>query len=246
MPTLRQLEYLVAVADARHFRRAAEVVNASQSTISLQIKVLEDRLGTQLIERNQSKVVMTPVGKRAVALARVVLRDVRDICELAEADDKELKGVVRLGLPHTKAPYFLPRVLPDLRTAYPELKLRIFEDLPHSLTVGLRDGVHDITIVPLPVAGKDLHCMPLYREPLYVAVAADHPLARQDSIHRTALAGQSVLTLGHGHQLHEVVHALCEEFGAKVLLDFEGTSLHTLHEMVAMGVGIAFFPGLYV
>lgn len=246
MPTLRQLEYLVAVAETLHFRRAAEKVHGTQSTLSLQIKALEDRLGVQLVERSRTRVVMTPIGNEVVAIARKVLRDVKDIRDLAAVDRKDFTGVVRLGLPHTKAPYFLPRVVPDLRRAYPDLKLRIYEDLPLALTAGLRDGVHDIIIVPMPVVAEDLHSVPLYREPLYVAVAADHPLARQDRIHRSALKGQSVLALGPGHQLHELVLALCEEFGAKVLTDYEGTSLNTLREMVAMGVGITFFPGLYV
>lgn len=246
MPTLRQLEYLVAVAETLHFRRAAEKVHATQSTLSLQLKALEDRLDVQLIERSRTRVVMTPIGKEVAAIARRVLRDVKDIRELAAIDGKDLTGVVRLGLPHTKAPYFLPRVVPDLHRAYPELKLRIYEDLPQALISGLRDGVHDVIIVPLPVVAEDFHCVQLYREPLYVAVAADHPLARHDRIHRSALKGLSVLALGPGHQLHEVVLALCEEFGAKVLLDYEGTSLNTLREMVAMGLGITFFPGLYV
>lgn len=246
MPTLRQLEYLVAVAETLHFHRAAGKVHGTQSTLSLQLKALEDRLGVQLIERSRTRVLMTPIGNEVVEIARRVLRDVRDIRELAAVERKDFTGVIRLGLPHTKAPYFLPRIVPDLHSAYPDLKLRIYEDLPQALTVGLRDGMHDIIVVPLPVIAEDLHSVPLYREPLYVAVAADHPLARHNRIHRSALRGQPVLALGPGHQLHEVVVALCKEFGAKVLLDYEGTSLNTLREMVAMGVGISFFPGLYV
>lgn len=246
MPTFRQLEYLVAVAETRHFRRAAGKVHTTQSTLSTQLKALENRLGVQLVERTRTRVVMTSIGNEVVAMARRALREVMDIRDLASAQRQEFTGVIRLGLPPTKASYFLPRVIPDLRRSYPKLKLYVREDLPRSLVDDLKEGVHDIIIVPLPVKGRELESIPIYREPLYVAVSADHPLARMDRIQRSALKGQSVLALGPGHQLHELVIALCQELSAKVLLDYEGTSLDTLREMVGMGLGITFLPGLYV
>jgi LysR family hydrogen peroxide-inducible transcriptional activator len=246
MPTLRQLEYLVAIAKTRHFRRAAEKVATTQPTLSEQIKTLEDRLSAQLIERTRARVILTPLGAQVAEIAKRMLRDAQDIRDLTAAGGRELGGVVRLGLPSTIGPYLLPRVVPELHQKYPELKLYIREELPHALPAGLEEGAHDIIITPLPVRGAELQSIAIFREPLYLTVAADHKLARKSRIERADLAGQQVLALGRGHQLHDVVTALCEEFGAKVRLDYEGTSLDTLREMVATGLGITFLPGLYV
>jgi LysR family hydrogen peroxide-inducible transcriptional activator len=246
MPSLRQFEYLVAVAETRHFRRAAEKANTTQPTLSEQIKALEERLGAQLVERSRSRVVLTPLGAQIVEVAKRMLLDAQEIRNLAASGGRELGGVIRLGLPSTIGPYLLPRVIPELRHKYPELKLYVREELPQSLPRALEEGIHDIIITPLPVRGADLHSVAIFREPLYLAVAADHKLARKDRIKRSDLEGQQVLALGQGHQLHDVVLALCEEFGAKVRLDYEGTSLDTLREMVATGLGITFLPGLYV
>ncbi len=246
MPTLRQLEYLVAISETRHFRRAAEKVATTQPTLSEQIKALEDRLSAQLIERTRARVILTPLGAQVSEIAKRMLRDAQDIRDLAAAGGRELGGVIRLGLPSTIGPYLLPRVVPELHQKYPELKLYIREELPHALPAGLEEGAHDIIITPLPVRGAELQSIAIFREPLYLTVAADHKLARKSRIERADLAGQQVLALGRGHQLHDVVTALCEEFGAKVRLDYEGTSLDTLREMVATGLGVTFLPGLYV
>jgi LysR family transcriptional regulator, hydrogen peroxide-inducible genes activator len=246
MPTLRQLEYLVAISNTRHFRRAAEKVGTTQPTLSEQIKVLEERLSAQLIERSRSRVVLTPIGTQITEIAKRMLRDAQEIRDLAAAGCGELGGVIRLGLPSTIGPYLLPRVVPELHRTYPELKLYVREELPHALPAGLEEGAHDIIITPLPVRGAEFHAIAIFREPLYLTVAADHKLARKARVERTDLAGQQVLALGQGHQLHDVVVALCEEFGAKVRLDYEGTSLDTLREMVVTGLGVTFLPGLYV
>lgn len=246
MPSLRQLEYLVAVAETRHFRRAAEKTNTTQPTLSEQLKALEDRLSAQLVERTRSRVILTPLGNQVVEIAKRILRDAQEIRELAKVGGRELGGVISLGLPSSIGPYLLPRVVPELHLRYPELRLYLREALPQLLPVALQEGSHDIIITPLPVRGADLHSIPIFREPLYLAVAADHKLARKERVRRTDLAGEQVLALGPGHQLHEVVLALCEEFGAKVRLDYEGTSLDTLREMVVTGLGITFLPGLYV
>lgn len=246
MPNLRQLEYLVAVADTRHFRRAAERANTTQPTLSEQLKALEERLGAQLVERTRSRVVMTPLGAQVTEIARRMLADANEIRVLAASGGRELSGIVRLGLPSTIGPYLLPRVIPELHREYPGLKLYVREELPHDLPRALDEGTHDVVITLLPVRGGDLVSEPLFREPLFLAVAADHPLAKKGSAQRSDLEGQDVLALGPGHQLHDVVLSLCEEFGARLRFDYEGTSLDTLREMVAMGLGITFLPGLYV
>lgn len=246
MPSLRQLEYLVALADVLHFRRAAERCNTTQPTLSEQIKTLEDRLGAQLVERSRSGVLLTPIGARVAEIARRMLRDSNEIRTIAASGDAALKGVLRVGLPSTIGPYLLPFVVPSLHRAYPELKLYVREELPQTLPRTLEDGGYDIVITPLPVRGEELHTVELFREPLFLTVGADHPLASKDRIERTDLAGQEILTLGPGHQLHDSILALCEEFGARVRLDYEGTSLDMLREMVITGLGITFMPALYV
>lgn len=246
MPNIRQLEYLVAIADTLNFRRAAERTNTTQPTLSEQLKALEERLGAQLVERGRSRVLLTPIGEQVVVIARRILRDSNEIRQLAASGGKELAGVLRLGLPPTIGPYLLPLVLPGLHKAFPELKLYIREELPQALPRALEEGSLDLVITPLPVQDADLVSQSLFREPLYLVVGADHPLASRSSVQRSELSGQDVLALGRGHQLHEVVHALCEEFGARLRYDFEGTSLDTLREMVVMGLGMTFLPGLYV
>ena len=246
MPSIRQLEYLVAIADTLNFRRAAERTNTTQPTLSEQLKTLEDRLGAQLVERGRSRVMMTPVGEQVVAIARRILRDANEIRQLTASGGKELAGVLRLGLPQTVGPYLLPLVLPKLHRTFPDLKLYIREELPEILPRSLEEGSLDILITLLPVNDAEFVTQSLFREPMYLVVGADHPLASRQVVTRQDLVGQDVLALGRGHQLHEVVVALCEEFGAKLRYDFEGTSLDTLREMVVMGMGITFLPGLYV
>lgn len=246
MPSIRQLEYLVAIADTLNFRRAAERTSTTQPTLSEQLKALEERLGAQLVERGRSRVLLTPVGEQVVDIARRILRDANEIRQLAASGGKELSGVLRLGLPPTIGPYLLPMVLPRLHKSFPELKLYIREELPDALPRALEDGSLDIVITSLPVPEADFVSHPLFREPLHLVVAADHPMAGRSAIQRSELSGQDVLALGRNHQLHEVIVALCEECGARLRYDFEGTSLDTLREMVMMGLGVTFLPGLYV
>ncbi len=246
MPNIRQLEYLVAIADVLNFRRAAERTNTTQPTLSGQLKALEERLGVQLVERGHSRVMLTPIGAQVVAVARRVLRDADEIRSLAASGGRELSGLLRLGLPPTIGPYLLPHILPGLRKNYPGLKLYIREELPQALPRALEDGSLDVVVTLLPVPGAEFNSAQIFREPLRLVVAADHPLADRAQIQQADIEGQDVLTLGPGHQLHHVVLALCEEFGARLRHEFEGTSLDTLREMVAMGLGITFLPGLYV
>jgi LysR family transcriptional regulator, hydrogen peroxide-inducible genes activator len=246
MPNLRQLEYLVAVADTRNFRRAAERCETTQPTLSEQLKALENRLGVTLIERTRTRVVPTPLGAQIVDIARRMLADAREIEALASSGGSELTGVLRLGLPPTIGPYLLPTVIPELHRAFPALKLYVREELPSELPSALAEGRHDLVLTLLPVKGSQLVSVPLFREPLLLSVAGDHPLAEHKTVRRTHLVGQDILTLGKGHQLHDAVNAFCDGLDARLRLDYEGTSLDTLREMVAMGLGVTFLPGLYV
>jgi len=246
VPNIRQLEYLVAIADTLNFRRAAERTHSTQPTLSEQLKSLEERLGAQLVERGRTRVILTPIGGQVVEIARRVLRDCNEIRQLTASGGKELLGVLRLGLPPTIGPYLLPTVLPGLRRSFPDLKLYIREEVPEILPRSLEEGTLDVVITLLPVPETEFVSRSLFREPLYLVVASDHPLASRTVVQRADLADKDVLALGHGHQLHDVVVSLCEEFGARLRYEFEGTSLDTLREMVLMGLGVTFLPGLYV
>lgn len=246
MPSLRQLEYLVAVSETRHFRRAAERSNTTQPTLSEQIKALERRLGVQLIERSTSRVVVTPIGLQIIDIAKRMLRDAQEIRVLSTSGGKELAGLLRLALPPTIGPYLMKHAAPRLHKKYPDLKLYVREDIPQLLPRALEDGIHDVIIAPLPIKGSEIESVPLFREPLYLTVAADHPLALRKAVKLADISGEDMLTLGPGHQLHEAVAKLCEEAGARLRYDFEGTSLDMLREMVIMRLGITFMPGLYV
>lgn len=246
MPNLRQLEYLVAVAETRHFRRAAERSNTTQPTLSEQIKALESRLGVQLLERSTARVVVTPIGHQVIEIARRMLRDAHEIRTLSASGGKELAGLLRLALPPTIGPYLMKHAAPQLHKKYPNLKLYVREEIPQLLPRALEEGVHDLIIAPLPIRGSEIDSVALFREPLFLTVAADHPLAQRKSVTLADINGEDMLALGPGHQLHEAVARLCEEAGARLRYDFEGTSLDMLREMVIMRFGITFMPGLYV
>lgn len=245
MPNIRQLEILVALADTLHFRKAAERTNTTQPNVSEQLRALERRLGAQLFERSRARVLITPIGEQVVSVARRILKDLKEMQVLASSGGRDLEGLLRLGVPPTIGPYLLPHVMPELHNAYPALKLYVREDIPKSLPIALEAGSIDVALTILPIGQGDLESVILFREPLLLAVACDHPWAERESVTATELRGSDLLALGPGHQLHDVALTIAAEFGANVRREFEGTSLDTLREMVIMGLGITFLPGLY-
>ena len=246
MPTLQQYRYLVAVADTLHFRRAAETVHVTQPTLSTQLRELEERLGVQLVERSRSGVTLTPIGQEIVARARGLLRDAADIATLARTGADPLAGTIRVGVVGSLGSYFLPLVIPALHAAHPKLKFYVREGTATDLLTRLRDGALDLLFFPTPLEDRTLHVAPLFHEPLLVVLPSDHPLAAQAVVDRSALRGETVMTLEAGHRLHDTVAALCAETGAILSLDYEGTSLDTLRQMVATGLGLSVLPALYV
>lgn len=246
MPSIQQLRYLVALADTLSFSRAAAMANVTQPTLSMQFKDLERRLGAQLVERNRSRVVMTPMGEEISKRARVILSEVEDIHALARAQGSGLGGTIRVGVVHTLGAYLLPLVVPEFRARFPGLRFYIREELPDVLMNHLHDGRHDILICPVPVLRRDFLSIPLFAEPFLVVLPQDHRLAGQSRINRADLRGETILTMERGHRLSEQVSQLCEDVGASLSYDYEGTSLDTLRQMVAMGMGIALLPALYV
>jgi LysR family hydrogen peroxide-inducible transcriptional activator len=246
MPSIQQLRYLVALADSRHFRRAAEACHVTQPTLSAQLKELETRLGAPLVERGRGGVILTATGAAITERARQVLRDIDEIRAIAAADRGFLQSTIRIGVVQTLGPYLLPLVIPDLHASHPKLGLYVREGLPATLLQSLEAGALDLLLFPLPVRRGDLDSRPLFREPIHVVVPQDHRLAGQDSLEAEDLRGETVLALEPGHRLYEQVRGLCERYGAALSHDYAGTSLDTLRQMVAMGMGISLLPALYV
>lgn len=246
MPSLRQFEYLVALSQELHFRRAAEKMNVTQPTLSVQLQQLEKELGVSLIERGHSGVMLTPLGREVAARAVDVLRGVQDIQDLAHISQNGFEGTIRLGVPPTLGPYLLPHIIPQLHSEYPSMNLYVREEKPASLAAQLLSGTHDLAIVPMPITRSDLVIQKLFEEPLRLVCAPDHHLASLNVVSKNDLKSERVLAMESGHHLHDQVNRLCDVFGATLLRDYEGTSLDTLRLMVGMGVGIAFLPALYI
>lgn len=246
MPSLQQLRYLVAVADHLHFRRAAETCNVTQPTLSAQIKELELRLGASLVERSRSKVVMTPTGKDIAERGRRILREVAEIHTIAKSRQSVLSSVIRIGVVQTVGSYFLPLVIPELHRTYPKLGLYVREGLPDVLLRSLEDGALDLLFFPLPVNRVDLDSLSLFREPIQVVMPADHRLAKEPEIDPVMLRGETILSLEPGHRLYELVRRISDDYGVELSHDYEGTSLDTLRQIVATGMGLSLMPALYV
>ena len=242
---LRDLRYLVALAEHRHFGRAAEASFVSQPTLSTQIRKLEEELGVALFERAPRKVMLTPVGREIVERARKVLADVDQLAEIARRSQDPEAGTVRLGLFPTLGPYLLPHALPGLRERFPRLELLLVEDKTDALLERLRDGRLDAAVLALPLADEQLHAEPLFDEPFVLATPAGHPLADRGPLSIDDLDDQRLLLLEEGHCLREQALDVCRLAGAGER-DFRATSLETLRQMVAAGVGSTLLPVLAV
>lgn len=246
MSTLRQYAYLVALADYRHFRRAADAVHVAQPTLSQQLRALEAKLGVKLVERNESPVQLTPIGREVVARARKVLLEVKDIEDMARRASSGMGGTIRFGVTPTLGPYLMPAIVAALHREYPDMRLYVREGIPDEMVRELARGELDMVLSPLPVAGSDLHVEPLFREPLHVVCPPEHPLARAPLVRRQDLAGIAFLSLDRRHHAYRQSLEICEEFGAVLLEDYQGTSLDALHQMCGTGLGFAIMPELYL
>src|SRR6185436_16694679 len=243
---LRDLRYLVALADLRHFGRAAEACHVSQPTLSTQLKKLEDELGVQLIERAPRKVMLTPVGSDIVVRARRVLADIEQMRETARRTADPEAGSVRLGLFPTLAPYLLPHVVPRISARFPRLELLLVEEKTEALLGQLRDGRLDAAILALPLHEDWLQIEKLFEEPFLLAVPRGHALGKHANLKLAELSTQHLLLLEDGHCLRDQALAVCAMAGAGEKDGFRATSLETLRQMVAAGVGITLLPLLAV
>lgn len=242
--SLRDLEYAVAVAEERHFGRAAERCHVSQPALSAQIRKLEEGLGVVLFERTSRRVLPTERGLAIVRQARQVLREAQQLLLIArEGGEAPLAGPFALGAIQTLGPYFFPLVLRPLRAQHPKLTLQLSEGRTAELVAGLREGRIDAALLSPPFDETGLAVAPLFREPLLAAMPANHPLSRVPAIRADSLAGPDLLLLDGGHCLRDQTIAAC---GAGSGTGRHATSLETLRSMVAAGGGYALLPLLSV
>lgn len=241
---LRDLKYLVAVADTRHFGRAAESCFVSQPTLSTQIRKLEEFLGVTLIERNNRQVLLTPIGEKVVEQARQVLANSDQLVKLAREARDPFGGEFRLGIIPTVAPYLLPEILPAIRDAYPDLQIQLVEAQTAVISESLRRGQLDALIMALPVEDDNMKTCPLYLEPFYLAVAPTNPLCKLNSVRSQDLDGMEILLLEDGHCLRDQALEVCKQREAVENTNFSATSIETLRHMVAANIGITLMPEL--
>jgi LysR family hydrogen peroxide-inducible transcriptional activator len=243
---LKDLRYLVAVADSRHFGRAAERSFVSQPTLSAQLKKLEDYLGVQLIERAPKRVSLTAAGEEIVARARRILEASDEIVELAKGHSDPLSGRLKLALLPTIGPYLLPNVAARLRKHLPRLELMLYEYQTDTMLEKLHSGEIDVGILALPASMDGLDSYELYKEPFAVAMPAGHRLTSRQHIRVEDLSRETLLLLEDGHCLRDQALDICSSVDVHEKQDFRATSLETLRQMVAAGVGITLLPELAV
>jgi len=239
---LKDLKYLVALADTAHFGKAAERTFVSQPTLSAQLKKLEEYLGVKLVERQPKNVQLTDVGKQIVVRARRMLDEGDQIVALARNNTDPFAGKLKIGLIPTIGPYLLPRVMQKIRKSLPHLGLMLYEHQTEALLKRLRDGEIDLGIMALPIAGDGLDTRVLYDEAFTVALPNEHPLAAKSSIKVSDLKGQTLLLLEDGHCLRDQALEVCSRIDVREAEDFRATSLETLRQMVVAGLGITLLP----
>ena len=243
-PTLRQLEYIVAVAEERHFGRAAAACFVTQPALSAQVRELESLLDLQIFERGGRRVLVTPAGADLVERARGILVDVDELVEAARVAQRPLCGTLRVGVIPTGAPYLLPRVLPRLRRKHKELRLLLREDHTVRIVAELEAGHLDVLLLALEAELGNAQSLPLFRDDFFAVMPADHPLARKKRLMLEDLDGRQVLLLEDGHCLRDQALAVCSAQGASELGDFRATSLSTLTQMVTDGDVMTLLPEL--
>lgn len=246
LPTLRQLRFLVALADELHFGRAAETCLVTQSTLSTGLKDLEAILGAPVAERTRRSVMLTPLGAELAERARRVLTEVGEMVERAQREAGTLRGPLRLGSIPTIGPFLFPRLMPRLRRDYPDLTLYLREELTESLIAGLRAGRLDVILIALPFDIGDLAHESLFMDGYQLASAPGHPLAGPAPVHGADLDEETLLLLERGHCLQRHALAAFPESHARQDESFAATSLATLIAMVEEGIGITLLPQLVV
>ena len=240
--TLNELRFIVAVAQERNFRRAAEKSFISQPALSLAIQKLEEELGLKIFERGKSEITMTAIGNTIIEQAQRVLEEAERLREMAKQGSNQLAAPLRIGVIHSVAPYLLPDLIPALKAIAPELSLEIEENITANLEVLLRNGTLDVIVIALPFGDSGILAHALYDEAFEVVVNSKHAWAGLQSINAQDLAGEKVLLLDSGHCFSNQVAEACPDLNRKIVDTQKGTSLETIRNMVASGLGITVLP----
>jgi LysR family hydrogen peroxide-inducible transcriptional activator len=240
--TLNELRYIVAVAQQRNFRRAAEKSFISQPALSLAIQKLEEELGVQIFERGKGEISVTPVGEQIVEQAQRVLEEAERIREIASRGNDQLSGALRVGIIYSVGPYLLPELIPVLKKLAPDMPLEVEENITANLDALLRNGKLDVIIIALPFGDPGVVTLPLYDEPFEVVVGSDHHWANRRSIKAQELSSEKVLLLDSGHCFSNQVAEACPELNRRGAEIQQGTSFETIRNMVASGLGITVLP----
>ena len=244
-PTLRQLQYLVAVADTGKFHEAARLLNVSQPSLSAQIAEAEQQLGAILVERGRHGAFMTPLGEEVVRRARTILTQVEALKAFTLRPSGEVAGRYRLGTISTIGPYLLPGAVRELHRLFPDLRMSVRESPTADLDERLNDGRLDM-IISTPEDHASSAFMALFEETLFVCAAQEDDLsAKTGPVDLDALRGRELLSLGPGHRLSLIIQQLADAAGAHVSTEYEGPSLDAVRQTASMGEGVAILPNLY-
>lgn len=243
-PSIRQLSYAVAVSDTLSFRRAAMSCHVSQPALSIQIQELENKLGVRLFERDRRRVLVTETGRKLIDRARSILTQVDELVDATETYTRPLTGILRMGVIPTVAPFLLPRTLPRVRKLYPKLRLLLVEDQTSNLIRRLFQGELDLLLLALEADLGDAEILPLFHDPFLLATPIQHPLSARKHVAPSDLAGEEVLLLEDGHCLRDQALLICKAQGADEVGDFRASSLSTLIQMVAHGIGVTLLPAM--
>lgn len=250
--TLSEFRYIVAVAKELHFGRAAEKCFVSQPTLSVAVKKIEAELGVTLFERNQHEISITPLGELVIKQAELILNETNILKEIVQQNKNELKGELKLGIIYTIGPYLLPKLIPVINKQAPELTLIIEEDFTKNLATKLKAGDIDIIILSNPFEESGISTELLYKEPFQVALPSNHPLTKKKKLKASDLLNDTMLLLKAGNCFREQIIELCPSCinpvgtDQKIQKTLESSSLETIRQMVATGVGITILPGLSI
>lgn len=246
LPTLKQLQYLVALQEHGHFGNAAEACFVTQSTLSAGLRELESLLGLTLVERTRRVVRFTPVGERIALQARRVLAEAETLTDLARAAGKPLAGELRMGVIPTIAPFLLPKLLPRLRAEWPDLKLYLREEVTAAVCDSLQRGRLDCVLLALPYRCGDVESAELFEDQLYFAFPGSQRATLPDPVPPEAIDERNLLLLEDGHCLKDHALAACNRPELAAEASMLGTSLHTLVQMVDNGLGVTLLPQMAI
>ena len=245
-PSIKQLKYLCAVAEHKHFTKAADACFVTQSTLSAAVAELESQLDAKVFERNKKSVLITPLGEKLLRQARVILGDVEDFVALAKVHAEPLSGDLRLGVIPTIGPFLLPPMLGNLRREFTTLKLFLKEEMSAQLETQLQQGQLDLVILALPYALPDMETVALFEDEFLLCLPPGHRFESSDQVNQQQLRGESLLLLEEGHCLRDHALEACQLQTAAMDVVYQGNSLHTLVQMVANGLGLTLLPEMAV